>query len=176
MQPETHYARSGDVHVAYQVFGEGSVDLVFVPGFISNVEHYWDDPSHARFLRRLGRFARVITFDKRGTGLSDRVSILPNIEQRMDDVRAVMDAAHCGRAVLLGVSEGGSLAAVFAATYPERCRRLVLYGAFAEFSAWFATQEKLNSFFTYVEERWGSGANLPTFAPSRVNDPAFQKW
>src|ERR687897_3652844 len=124
MQPETRYAKSGEVHVAYQVFGEGSVDLVFVPGFISNVEHYWDDPSHARWLRRLARFARVISFDKRGTGLSDRVSPMPGMDQRMDDVRAVMDAVGSRSAVLLGVSEGGSLAALFAATYPERCRAL----------------------------------------------------
>ena len=92
MTPETHYAKSGEVHVAYQVFGEGSVDLVFVPGFISNVEHYWDDPSHARWLRRLRRFARVVAFDKRGTGRSDRVSAMPSMDERMDDVRAVLDA------------------------------------------------------------------------------------
>jgi pimeloyl-ACP methyl ester carboxylesterase len=176
MQPETHYAKSGDVHVAYQVFGEGLVDLVFVPGFISNVEHYWDDPSHARWLRRLARFARVISFDKRGTGLSDRVSPMPGMDQRMDDVRAVMDAAGSRSAVLLGVSEGGSLAALFAATYPERCRALVLYGAFAQFSHWFPTKERLDRFFEYVESEWGTGAGLPIWAPSRKHDEAFKRW
>jgi hypothetical protein len=110
MQPETRYAKSGDVHVAYQVFGSGAVDLVIVPGFIYNVEHYWLDPSHARLLKRLARFARVISFDKRGTGLSDRVSTMPGMDQRMDDVRAVMDAAG-SRSAALRVSEGGSLAA-----------------------------------------------------------------
>ena len=176
MQPETRYAKSGDVHVAYQVFGEGSVDLVFVPGFISNVEHYWDDPSHARWLRRLARFARVISFDKRGTGLSDRVSPMPGMDQRMDDVRAVMDAAGSRSAVLFGVSEGGSLAALFAATYPERCRALVLYGAFAQFSHWFPTKERLDRFFEYVESGWGTGAGLPIWAPSRKHDEAFKRW
>ena len=139
MQPETRYAKSGDVHVAYQAFGEGSIDLVFVP--ISNIEHYWDDPSHARWLNRLARFARVISFDKRGTGLSDRVDTMPGMDQRMDDVRAVLDAVGSRSAVLLGVSEGGSLAALFAATHPERCRALVLYGAFAQFTHWMDTRE-----------------------------------
>jgi class 3 adenylate cyclase len=176
MQPETRYAKSGEVHVAYQVFGAGAVDLVFVPGFISNVEHYWLDPSHARWLNRLGRFARVISFDKRGTGLSDRVSTMPGMDQRMDDVRAVMDAAGSRSAALLGVSEGGSLAALFAATHPERCRALVLYGAFAEFRQWFPSREKLERFFDYVENGWGTGANLATWAPSRKNDEAFKDW
>jgi class 3 adenylate cyclase len=176
MLPETRYARSGEVHVAYQVFGAGSVDLAFVPGFISNVEHYWDDPSHARWLRRLARFARVITFDKRGTGLSDRVSTMPGMDQRMDDVRAVLDAAGSSSAAILGVSEGGSLAALFAASHPERCRALVLYGAFARFAHWFETEEKLGRFFEYAETRWGTGANLPIFAPSRKDDEAFKRW
>ena len=137
--PETRYAKSGDIHVAYQVFGEGAIDLVFVPGFISNVEVYWEDPSHARWLRRLARFARVISFDKRGTGLSDRVSTMPAMDQRMDDVRAVLDAVGSRDAAILGISEGGSLAALFAATHPERCRALILYGAFAQFTDWFPT-------------------------------------
>lgn len=176
MQPEIRYARSGDVHIAFQVFGRGSVDLIFIPGFVSNVELYWDDPSHAHWLHRLARFSRVIAFDKRGTGLSDRVVALPSFEQRMDDVRAVMDAAQSERAAILGVSEGGSLAALFAATYPERCSALLLYGAFAEFRSWFPTPERLNGFFEYAEKRWGSGDNLPVYAPSRVNDPTFQNW
>jgi class 3 adenylate cyclase len=176
MLPETRYAKSGDVHVAYQAFGNGAVDLVFVPGFISNIEHYWDDPSAARWLNRLGRFVRVIMFDKRGTGLSDRIGPMPTMEQRVDDVRAVMDAANSERAAILGISEGGSLAALFAATCPERCRALLLYGAFARFSAWFPTPERLQGFFHYVEERWGTGANVATYAPSLKHDRAFQGW
>ncbi len=91
MQPRTQYAKSGDIHIAYQVFGEGAVDLVFVPGFVSHIENYWDEPNFARWLRRLGNFSRVMMFDKRGTGLSDQVSELPGMDQRMDEVRAVMD-------------------------------------------------------------------------------------
>ena len=131
--PVTRYAKSGDVHIAYQVFGSGATDLVFVPGFISHIENYWDHPDLARWLLRLGAFARVIMFDKRGTGLSDPVSNVPSLDLRMDDVRAVMDAAGSKRAALLGVSEGGALAVLFAATYPQRCSQLVLYGAFARF-------------------------------------------
>lgn len=126
MQAVTRYAKSADIHIAYQVFGEGPLDLVFVPPFVSNIENYWDEPDFARWLDRLAGFARVVMFDKRGTGLSDRVSELPGLDVRMDDLRAVMDAAGFENAALLGVSEGGPLAAMFAATYPERCRALVL--------------------------------------------------
>jgi class 3 adenylate cyclase len=175
MQPDTRYARSGDLHIAYQVFGAGSVDLVLVPGFISNVEETWDNPSAARWLERLGRFARVITFDKRGTGLSDRAGSVPSLDERMDDARAVMDAAHSERAVLLGISEGGSLATLFAASHPDRCSSLILYGAFAKFSSWYATEEKLASFYRYVEEKWGTGESVWKYAPSMVDDAGFKK-
>ena len=131
--PVTRYAKSGDVHIAYQVFGSGATDLVIVPGFISHIENYWEHPDLARWLLRLGAFARVIMFDKRGTGLSDPVSEVPSLDLRMDDARAVMDAAGSESAAFLGVSEGGALAALFAATYPQRCLQLVLYGAFARF-------------------------------------------
>ena len=175
MQPDTRYARSGDLHIAYQVFGAGSVDLVMVPGFISNVEETWDNPSAARWLDRLGRFARVIAFDKRGTGLSDRVEAVPSLDERMDDARAVMDAAHSERAVLLGISEGGSLAALFAASHPDRCASLILYGAFAKFSGWYPTEEKLASFYRYVEEKWGTGESVRKYAPSKADDAGFKK-
>jgi len=132
MKPQTKYARSGDVSIAYSVSGRGPVDLVFVIGFVSNVEHLPEEPRVARFVDRLGTFARVITFDKRGTGLSDRVPIA-TLEQRMDDVRAVMDAVGVERAVLLGISEGGPMCMLFAATYPERTVALALYGSFARF-------------------------------------------
>ena len=175
MQPDTRYARSGDLHIAYQVFGAGSVDLVLVPGFISNLEETWDNPSAARWLQRLGRFARVIAFDKRGTGLSDRVGSAPSLDERMDDARAVMDAAHSERAVLLGISEGGSLAALFAASHPDRCASLILYGAFARFASWYATEEKLAAFYRYVGEKWGTGESVWKYAPSKVDDPGFKK-
>jgi len=174
--PRTRYARSGDVHVAYQVFGEGEIDLVFFPGFVSNIETYWEEPSFAHWLNKLASFARVITFDKRGTGLSDRVESLPTMDERMDDVRAVMDAAGSQKAAVFGLSEGGSLATLFAAHYPERCRALVLWGAFAKFSSWFSTPEKLEKFFDYVEKDWGTGANLNTWAPSKKDDPIFRDW
>ena len=120
---ETRYARSGDVHIAYQVVGEGPFDLVFVPGFVSNVEAIWESPARARFFRRLASFSRLILFDKRGTGLSDRTSQIFTLEQRMDDVRAVMDAAGSERAALFGISEGGPMSVLFAATYPNGPRR-----------------------------------------------------
>lgn len=109
MQPATQYAKSGDVHIAYQLFGSGPVNLIMVPGFVSNVENYWDEPDLARFLTRLGSYARVVTFDKRGTGMSDRGGELPGLDQRMDDLRAVMDAAGMEQAALFGISEGAPL-------------------------------------------------------------------
>jgi len=176
MQPETRYAKSGDVHIAYQVFGEGPINLVITSFFVSNVEHFWEDPDIARWLLRLASFARVAMFDKRGTGMSDRVADMPGLDQRMDDLRAVMDAAGMQEAAIFGLSEGGSLAALFAATYPNRCRALILYGAFAKFSAWFPTEEALAQFLSYVDQAWGSGGASAIFVPSRANDPAFQKW
>jgi class 3 adenylate cyclase len=172
--PVTRYAKSGDVHVAYQVFGSGSMDLIFVPGFVSNIENYWEHPRLARWLLRLGSFARVIMFDKRGTGLSDPVSEAPSLDLRMDDVRAVMDAVEIERAALLGISEGGPLATLFAGSYPQRCRGLVLYGSFAR-SSWI-TPEGLDAYLAYVERSWGSGRNLAMWAPSFKNDPALQQW
>jgi class 3 adenylate cyclase len=176
MQPRTQYAKSGDVHIAYQVFGEGAVDLVFVPGFVSHIENYWDEPGFARWLRRLGSFSRVIMFDKRGTGLSDQVSELPGMDQRLDDVRAVMDAVGIERAVIFGISEGGSLSTLFAAIHPERTQALIVYGGFAQFSSWFPTQEALESLIQYIDKNWGSGESMPMFAPTKEGDLAFQQW
>jgi len=129
--PEIQYARSGDVSIAYQTFGDGPIDLVYVPGFISNVETSWEDARFSAGMQRLGELARVVWFDKRGTGLSDGVAGAPDLETRMDDVRAVMDAARVERAALMGVSEGGPMSIVFAATYPGRVLGLVLYSTFA---------------------------------------------
>ena len=176
MYPTTRYAKSGPVHIAYQVFGDGPVDLVFVPGFISHIENYWDEPNCARFFDRLGSFARVVLFDKRGTGLSGRVAELGGMDQRMDDVRAVMDAVGVERAAIMGISEGGSLASLFAAHQPDRSQGLVLYGAFAKFSSWFPTQESLEQLFAYIDSSWGSGESLPMFAPSMADDALLKQW
>ena len=129
--PETRYAKSGDISIAYQVSGSGPFDLIFVPGFVSNLDVYWERRGYSDLFARRGRFSRLIRFDKRGTGLSDRVSGIPNLEQRMDDVRAVMDAAGSSRAALFGISEGAPMSLLFAATYPERTRAVVLYGSYA---------------------------------------------
>jgi pimeloyl-ACP methyl ester carboxylesterase len=129
--PETRYARSGDLRIAYQVVGNGPLDLVFVPGFASNVDAVWEMPPQARFFSRLASFSRLILFDKRGTGLSDRSAGIATLEERMDDVRAVRDAAGSERAWLFGVSEGGPMIVMFAATYPDRASALVLYGSYA---------------------------------------------
>jgi pimeloyl-ACP methyl ester carboxylesterase/class 3 adenylate cyclase len=176
MQPITRYAKSGDVHIAYQTFGAGPINVVMVPGFVSNVENYWEQPDFARFLRRLSSYARVVTFDKRGTGGSDRVTELPGLDVRMYDLRAFMDAAGMEQAALLGISEGAPLSLLFAATYPERCRALALYGSFSRFSYWFPSDEALANFFDYVEKAWGTGGSIQRFAPSRANDAAFQQW
>jgi pimeloyl-ACP methyl ester carboxylesterase len=130
MESAIRYAKSGEVSIAYQVVGDGPLDLVWVPGWTSNLELMWEEPSYARFLRRLASFSRVILLDKRGTGLSDRVPTteLPTLEQRMDDVRAVMDRVGSDRAALFGTSEGGPLCALFAATHSERTTALVMYG------------------------------------------------
>jgi pimeloyl-ACP methyl ester carboxylesterase len=175
MPPITRYAKSGDVHVAYQVFGEGPLNLVIAPFFVSNVEVFWEYPDAARWLLRLASFARVAMFDKRGTGMSDRVTELPGLEQRIDDVRAVMDAVGMEQAALLGMSEGGPLAALFAATYPGRCSALVLYGSFARFTSWIPTEEALAGFLGYIDQAWGSGGSVHFLAPSLANDPAAQQ-
>jgi pimeloyl-ACP methyl ester carboxylesterase/class 3 adenylate cyclase len=174
--PEIRYAKSGDVHIAYQAFGRGPNNIVIIPGFISHIEHVWDSPEQSRWLNHLARRARVVLFDKRGTGLSDRLGQLPNFDQRMDDARAVMDAVGISRAAIMGVSEGGSLAALFAASHPQRCSALILYGAFARFSDWFPTEQKFNGFLNYVETAWGTGNSVASFAPSKRGDKEFQHW
>lgn len=184
MVPETRYARSGDVSIAYHLFGSGPFDLVYVPGWISNIELMWENPRFARSLERLGSFARVITFDKRGTGLSDRVAGYPTIEQRMDDVRAVMDAAGCARAALFGHSEGAGMCIVFAATYPDRTRALITYGGFAkrmrsEDYPWAPSLEGRMAEAGRIErDGWGEGttAEMDYYAPSIAGDPEMARW
>jgi class 3 adenylate cyclase len=175
MQRITRYAKSGEVHIAYQVFGEGP-DLIMAPGFVSHIENSWDEPCLARWLNKLGGFCRVVLFDKRGTGLSDRVAQLPAMDERMDDLRAVMDAVGIERAAQFGISESGSLAALFAASHPERSRSLVLYGAFARFRHWIATDEAFDGMMKYMDERWGTGESLPAFAPTKADDAALRQW
>jgi pimeloyl-ACP methyl ester carboxylesterase len=179
--PETRYAKSGDVHIAYQVVGEGPFDLVFVPGFVSHVELMWDDPALARFLGRFAAFARLLLLDKRGTGLSDRVGALPTLEERMDDVRAVMDAAGIRRAALFGLSEGGPMAMLFACTYPERTAALVMYGSFPKYIGdaeypWARTAAEWAPLFQMIEEQWGQGSALPLFAPSLAGNEQVHRW
>jgi class 3 adenylate cyclase len=181
--PETRYAKApDDVHIAYQVVGDGPFDLVFVPGFVSHVEYSWDDPRVAHCFERLASFARLIMFDKRGTGMSDRTGALPDIDQRMQDVVAVMDAAGSEHAALMGVSEGGPMSILFAATYPERADALVLYGAYARFLRapdypCGIDRDALHRFSRYVEERWGTGVGLGAWAPSVRDDPeARERW
>src|SRR5829696_7783646 len=176
MQPDTHYAKSGEVRIAYQVFGQGAFDLVYVPGFVSNIDLYWDYPAMAHFLSRLGSFCRVIVFDKRGTGLSDRAVSAPTLEERMDDVRAVMDAVGSERAAIFGVSEGGAMSMLFAATYPERTQALVLCGTYAHFFSYVLPPEEFEASLERIEATWGTGASLPVFAPSKVSDDAFRQW
>jgi pimeloyl-ACP methyl ester carboxylesterase len=183
MQPETRYARSGDVNIAYQVVGEGPLDLVYVPGWVSNVELMWEEPAMARFLERLASFSRLILFDKRGTGLSDRVSNdkLPTLEERMDDVRAVLEEVGSSRAALFGHSEGGNMCVLFAATYPERTSALVTLGCFArrrdpdDDYPWAPTAENREETATDIERNWGHlrPEDVEYYAPSRLGDDQF---
>jgi class 3 adenylate cyclase/alpha-beta hydrolase superfamily lysophospholipase len=177
MQPETRYAKSGDVHIAYQVVGDGPIDLVVVAGFVTHLEDLWEDPRFAGFLQRLASFSRLILFDKRGTGMSDRVpdAALPTLEQRMDDVRAVMDAAGSERAALLGWSEGGPMSVLFAATYPQRTVALILYGSYArrlwaQDYPWGPTAEERQRYHEALETRWGSTELVKYFAPTIARD------
>jgi pimeloyl-ACP methyl ester carboxylesterase len=179
--PKTQYTKSGDVHIAYQVTGTGPLDLVFVPGFVSHLEYQWEYPESARFFERLASFSRLICFDKRGTGLSDRVGGIPSLEQRMDDVRAVMDAVGSDRAALFGVSEGGPMSLLFAATYPARTRALAIYGSYAR-RAWAAdhtfgrTVEDMDRVLNTIEREWGGPVGMEIWAPSMTGDERLRHW
>jgi pimeloyl-ACP methyl ester carboxylesterase len=180
MSAPIRYAKSGDVNIAYQVTGDGPFDLVLVPGFFSHLEIDWEHPDHARLLDRLGSFARLIRFDKRGTGLSDRAVGLPDFETRMDDVRAVMDAVGSEQAALFGYSEGGPMCVLFAATYPERTRALVLYGTYAKRRdpdadyPWAPTAEARLSYAQELEATWGEDVDISRMSPNA--DASMQVW
>ena len=181
MPPETRYAKSGDVNIAYQVVGKGPIDIVFVQGWVSNIDVCWEEPAFARFLTRLASFTRLILFDKRGTGLSDRVADMPSLEVRMDDVRAVMDAVHSERAALFGYSEGGTMCALFAATYPARTTALIMAGSYARRTSaadypWGLNQKDLDTFINLPEREWGGPAGIDERCPSMAHDERFRQW
>ena len=181
-QPETRYARSGDVSIAYKVYGEGELDLVVVPGLACHVEIMWEFEASRRFFEGLGSFARVMMFDRRGSGLSDPVTDAPPLEVRMDDVRAVMDAAGSQCAALLGISEGVPMSLLFAATYPERVQALVCYGGmaratFADDYSWAAPAEALvESTVEFLAPNWGDGSLAEVTAPSHADDPEVRAY
>src|ERR1700722_4861171 len=168
--PETRYALSGDVNIAYQVMGSGPLDIVMVPGFVSHVEFTHELPGFTAFLRRLSTFARIVTFDKRGQGLSDRMSGAPSLEQRMDDVRAIMDEIGSPRTALLGGSQGCPWGGLFAATYPERVSHLVLIGGFACAADRMPTAVWEAGLVERIKN-WGTGEMMRTVAPSQLASP-----
>ena len=179
-QIETRYADSGGLKIAFQIFGQGDLDLVFIPGWVSNVEHVWTMPEFAEFGTRLARFARVVLIDRRGTGLSDPIAGAPTLEERMDDVRAVMDAVGWQRAVIWGTSEGGQMAILFAASFPERTRALLLYGTFARIAQsndyqFGVPDNRHQKWMSLVDRLWGKGELSKAFAPNRAHDVAFVK-
>ena len=181
MRPRTHYARTGDVNIAYQVVGEGPRDLVFVPGWISNVEVFWEEPVVVRFFERLASFARLILFDKRGTGLSDRLTDMPSLEVRMDDVRAVMDAVGSAQAAVFGYSEGGQMCALFAASHRDRTSALIMHGSYARMLAapdypWGRSPERVEQRIEEYLRDWAPASDLDLRAPTLATDPRIREW
>ena len=172
---ETCYARNGKVRIAYQVVGDGTADLVLVPGLVSHVGLIWEDPAYAEFCRGLAAFSRLIVFDKRGTGASDRRAGIARFDKRLDDMLAVMDAAGSRRAALFGFSEGGKTALAFAVAHPERVRALALYGAFALSPTRAWPPEQVESRFALMERVWGVPMLPPTVAPSLASDQVFRR-
>ena len=179
VQPKTRYAKSGGVSIAYQVLGEGPLDVVFLPGFVSNVEFYWELPSTTRIFERLASFSRVVLWDKRGTGLSDPVDRVPTLDERVDDLMAVMDTVGSERAAFFGVSEGGPMGLLFSATHPERTAALVLYGASPKFSSspdwdWGWSADEIAERLDEIERDWGDAALISLFAPNQVDNEAVR--
>jgi pimeloyl-ACP methyl ester carboxylesterase len=172
---ETRYAISGDTRIAYQVVGQGTVDLLLVPGLVSHLDLIWEEPEHARFCERLAEFSRLIMFDKRGTGASDRKAGIGTMQDRMDDIRAVMEAAGSRRPVIFGFSEGGKMALLFAAAHPDAVRALALYGAFAVSPTRAWPPEQVETRFALMERAWGTPMLPPSVAPSKASDQAFRR-
>ncbi len=181
MQNQTKFAKSGDVSIAYQLTGDAPLDLVYVPGWLSNVEYAWEFPRYAGFLNKLAGFSRLIRFDKRGTGMSDRNVGFPTLEQRLEDVRAVMDAAGSERAAIYASSEGGFMSMLFAATYPERTHSLILCGSFPighgtpEYP-WRRSREEWERWIDDLERNWGGPFDLNEGAPSLAHDDHAREW
>jgi len=182
-KPKTKYTKSDEINIAYQVVGEGPVDMVYIPGWVSNIDMMWTEPRLAAFLTALTSFSRLILFDKRGTGLSDRMNKYSTLEERMDDIRAVMDAVGSERAVLFGHSEGGSVSMLFAGTYPQRTIALVTFGVFAKRKyskdyPWAPTDAERQLSYKMIEEKWADGdmQGLHSLVPSLANDNKFMDW
>jgi class 3 adenylate cyclase len=181
MAPETRYARSGDIHIAYQTYGSGPIDLLWVPTWIWQGEHVWEEPGVARLFRRIGTFARLITFDRRGSGMSDPVIGAPALEEQMDDVVAVLDAVGSAEAAVFAQLEAGSMASLFAATHPERTSALVLYEATPRMTKapdydWPLTREEREQWIEPLRASWGSGERVLSLSPSAAADPRLQAW
>lgn len=181
MKPKIKYANSAGTYIAYQVIGSGPTDLIIVPGFISHLEHMWEEPGLVRFLERLASFSRVIVFDKRGTGLSDRSSKPPTLEERMQDVLAVLEAERSKQAAIFGVSEGGPMSILFTATYPERTKALILFGSYAKGSwsedhPWMLTRDRYEKWAQDIPRTWGDPNQIQFWAPSMANDELLSEW
>lgn len=180
MTPETHFAQNGSVNIAYQIFGDGPRDLIIIPGWVSNLDIFWEEPTAARFFLALSRFSRVILIDRRGTGLSDRVAP-PTLEEQIDDVVAVMNAVDSERATLLGYSEGGCMCALFAAAHPGRTTSLVLIGCYARWIAsddypFGVAREEAEGWITQVEREWGGPIAIDVLAPTLAENAKFRHW
>ncbi len=178
MAPETRYALSGELHIAYQVLGDGPIDVVWVPGWISNIDHYWEEPSVARYFNRIASFSRLILFDRRGTGVSDPLPRAPTLEEQMDDVVAVMDAAGSSQAALYAQLEGGAMAMLFAATHPERTRALIVYEGMPRMSwapdyDWALRDEDRAA---WLGTGWGDGSRIMQLAPTAATNPRMRRW
>lgn len=179
--PETRYARSGEVNVAYQVLGDGPLTLVLIPGFSNNLEYFWEEPHLARYMRRLAAFSRLVVFDPRGMGMSDRLAGVRTLEERMDDLRAVMDAAGIEQAAIWAQAEAAAMSIAFATTYPDRTRALVLYGGFARFLrdvdypfGW--PPDALDRAVQATQDTWGKGYVYGSFFPDLASDPSWQQY
>ncbi len=182
MKPQIQYTKSGNISIAYQVFGSGPVDLIYIPGWVSNIDWMWACPELVHFFEELGKIARVLIFDKRGTGLSDRVVEQSTLEERMQDITAVMDATGSKKAILFGHSEGGSVSALYSATYPNRVISLITFGVFAKRKysknyPWAPSDQERQELYATIQNHWGSGKmNLENLAPSKAQDIKFMNW